>query len=137
MKAAGGWGESANNFVLEGYFEGECVCVRKIGEDKQYSELCVKADDVILEADTDTYDATRIVVSALDQDGNVMPFVQECVEVQISGEMEIMGPSRFPLIGGTSAFWVRTKGTTAQNVTIEVSGMYQTSSCEIAVMKKE
>lgn len=136
VKAAGGWGECANNFVLEGYFAGECVCVRKIGEDKQYSALCVKPDDVILEADTDTYDATRIVVSALDQNGNVMPFVQECVEVKISGEMEIMGPSRFPLIGGTSAFWVRTKGTTAQNVNIEVSGMYQTGSCEITVMKR-
>lgn len=133
VKAAGGWGETANNFVLEGYLSDKCVCVRRIGEDKQYSELRVQPDDFELSADGDTYDATRIVVSALDEHGNVMPFVQECVEVRVAGDLEIMGPSKFPLIGGTSAFWVRT-GKQTQNVKIEVDGMYQKGSCEITVL---
>ena len=65
----------------------------------------------------------------------IMPFVQECVEVKIYGDVEIMGPSKFVLSGGTSAFWVRTKGETGE-VTIEVCGMNHTASCKLLLQKR-
>lgn len=135
VKAAGGWGEQANNFKLEGYYQGKCVCVRYIGEDKHYEQLYVKPDDKQLLVNDESYDATRVVVAALDEHGNIMPFVQECVEVKIYGDVEIMGPSKFVLSGGTSAFWVRTKGETGE-VTIEVCGMNHTASCKLLLQKR-
>lgn len=135
VKAAGGWGEIANNFELEGYVQGKCVCTRRIGEDKHYEKLMVQPDDLQLIVDGETYDATRVAVSALDENGNIMPFVQECVEVEIHGAMQLMGPSRFVLSGGTSAFWVRTLGE-EQDAEIEVKGMYHKGVCRISMKKQ-
>lgn len=46
-------------------------------------EILAKADDRVLFADNETYDATRITVEAIDNMSNPMPFIQECVEVKL------------------------------------------------------
>ena len=68
------------------------------------------ADDSALAADGDTYDATRIVVRALDTYGNLCPFYSGAVTVSTNGVVKVLGPSSFGLIGGCIAFWVKTCG---------------------------
>ncbi len=85
IKSAGGWGDASNNLVLEGYLDDRAVCRREIGEGKYAAGIAVKADDTVLFADGDTYDATRITVESIDNMGNRMPFIQECVEVTLKG----------------------------------------------------
>lgn len=96
IKSAGGWGETENNLVLEGWLGDRIVCRRKVGESRYAAGITARADDSVLYADGDTYDATRITVKAVDNMGNLLPFTQECVEIQLDGPARLLGPARFP-----------------------------------------
>lgn len=133
IKSAGGWGDASNNLVLEGFLDGRPVCRREIGEGKYAAGIAVKADDAVLFADGDTYDATRITVEAIDNMGNRMPFIQECVEVTLKGPGRLIGPARFPLIGGSSSFWVRTVGETG-SLRVLIEGMTGKAECTLEIM---
>ena len=50
--------------------------------------------------------ATRIVVRALDQHGNLLPFFEEPVSLSLEGEGRIIGPSEHTLKGGATGFWI-------------------------------
>ena len=106
--AAHGWGSFANNITLKGYVNDELVISEIVGEKNYAKMLSVKADDDVLYSDKDSFDATRVVVKLLDNLGNMCTFSNDCVDVEIIGSAKIMGPSRFSLQGGCSAFWIKT-----------------------------
>ncbi len=111
---AGGWGQAENNLRLEGRVGDQTVVVREAGETKAFARLDVKTDDESLQAGGDTYDATRIVVRALDTMGNLCPFCAAGFTVRTNGLVEVIGPDTAALIGGCLAFWVRTRGKTGE-----------------------
>lgn len=132
IKSAGGWGDAENNLILEGWLDGHAVCKKELGETKYAVQLNASADDGVLFSNGDTYDATRITVKALDNMGNLMPFTQECVEILIDGPAILLGPSRFPLIGGVSSFWIRTAGKPGE-VHIKANGVYSQTTCKVLI----
>lgn len=132
IKSAGGWGDVSNNLVLEGFWDGRAVYRREIGEGKYAAGITAKPDDTVLYTGGETYDATRITVEAVDNMGNLMPFIQECVEVKLEGPGRLIGPARFPLTGGISSFWVRTAGETG-SVGISIEGMTGRAECTLEV----
>lgn len=132
IKSAGGWGETENNLVLEGWLGDRIVCRREVGESRYAAGITARADDSVLYADGDTYDATRITVKAVDNMGNLLPFTQECVEIQLDGPARLLGPARFPLTGGVSSFWIRTVGKTG-TVRIGVLGVESKAECTVDV----
>ena len=107
---AGGWGQKENTLRLEGRVGDETVIVREVGETKSFARLELKADDDTLVANGDTYDATRIVVRAVDTMGNLCPFCFGSFTVRTNGLVEVIGPTSLALIGGCLAFWVKTCG---------------------------
>lgn len=133
VRAAGGWGDAENDLVLEGYVGENRVIVRRIGEHKAFERLAVCPDADTLRSDADSYDATRVCVTALDNLGGRMPYIQECVRVTIDGPARLLGPDMFPLSAGTSAFWIATTGKPG-TVTIHVQGMRGKAECQITVL---
>ncbi len=132
VRAAGGWGDEENDLLLEGFWQGECVIKRRIGENKYFDRLKVEADDTLLCAQGDSYDATRICVTAVDNMGNKMPFIHECVQVTVEGPARLLGPDSFALVGGSAAFWVATTGEKG-TVKLHVKGTRGESLCTITV----
>ncbi len=121
-KYIGGWGNEQITYAFEGYIDGECVATvtRTAVTDLH---LDVKADSYVLH-EGDTYDATRIQIIALDQNGNRVPFADSAVKVTVKGAAKIIGPSEFPLVGGDRAFWIRTNGEKGDiTVTIDAKGI--------------
>ena len=121
-KYIGGWGNEQITYAFEGYIDGECVATvtRTAVTDLH---LDVKADAYVLH-EGDTYDATRIQLVALDQNGNRVPFADSAVKVTVKGAAKIIGPSEFPLVGGDRAFWIRTNGEKGDiTVTIDAKGI--------------
>ena len=114
FESAGGWGQGENDLLLEGLAGGEVIAARRVGETKSFARLEARADDDALTADGDSYDATRVVVQALDTCGNLCPFFNGAVTVRTNGLVAVMGPASFGLIGGCIAFWVRTCGRAGQ-----------------------
>ena len=110
IKSAGGWGETENNLVLEGWLGDRIVCRKEVGESRYAAGITARADDTVLYADGDTYDATRITVKAVDNMGNLLPFTQECVEIRLDGPARLLGrgsplPEAYPPSG--SERWER------------------------------
>ena len=56
------------------------------------------------------WDATRVVVRALDQTSQVLPFFMDPINIAVEGVGGIIGPNNLSLIGGEIAFWVKTFG---------------------------
>lgn len=52
----------------------------------------------------------RVIVRALDQVGNVLPFLADMVRIAVEGPARLIGPASTPLGGGTTGFWVRATG---------------------------
>lgn len=103
----GEWGTHWTDAEFIGYDGDEAVVSKKFTANPTYSDIHVEADDVALEADV--LDATRIVIKAVDQVGNTLPYINESVVVETEGDLEVIGPKHIQLIGGSSAVWVRTK----------------------------
>ncbi len=132
IRSAGGWGDTSNNLRLEGWLNGKPVCTRYIGEDKWADKLTMEADDQVLQADGPTYDATRVTIRALDNMGNHMPNLQECIELKVEGPGQVMGPLKFPLVGGISSFWVRTTGESGE-IRITAESTRFSAECVVTV----
>lgn len=107
-KYVGNWGDEQVEFKFEGYKDGELVktVIKTASNDVR---LDIRADSTEL-AIGDTYDVTRVVVKAVDQNGNRLPYCSEAMTLTASGSVDVIGPKTVSLIGGDIAFWVRTAG---------------------------
>lgn len=113
-KYIGNWGDSQVSYRFEGYIGDECVkTVTKTAINKLSLE--VSADSTELE-ENDTYDVTRIVLKAVDQNGNRMPFANNGITVRTTGPIEVIGPKTFSLLGGDRAFWIKTTGKSGKGI---------------------
>lgn len=52
----------------------------------------------------------RVIVRALDQIGNILPYLDGPVQVRVSGAARLLGPETIVLNGGTIGFWIETTG---------------------------
>ncbi len=121
-KYIGGWGNEQITYEFEGYKNDQCVAKVTRTAVTELS-LDASADSYTLKQG-DTYDATRIQLVAHDQNGNRVPFADSTVKVSVKGPAKIIGPDKFPLIGGDRAFWIRTTDEKGKIVvTIEATGL--------------
>ena len=128
------WGQADERFELVGLVGGKEVARRTYGADARYESLELRADSAALALPSGGgWDATRLVLRALDQYGNLHPFAAECVELSVEGPARILGPTRVPLIGGCSAFWLRTIGETGRAVVRAEGARRSAAPAEIAV----
>jgi len=121
----GEWGLKWEDGIFAGYVDDKKVIEKKFAKDPVLDSLEVTADDYELESKEK--DATRIVIKALDQAGNVLPFCDEIIKVNVKGVGKIQGPDTFALKGGSIAFWVETINK-AGNIDIEISSTKFTST---------
>ena len=104
----GEWGLKWEGAEVIGYIDGKQVAHHEFTRDPQPTTLQVEPDMTIISADDQ--DEVRLMVRALDQVGNVMPFFNERIHVELSGPASIIGPSELSLRGGTTGFWLRSNG---------------------------
>ncbi|WP_025720904.1 glycoside hydrolase family 2 protein [Paenibacillus sp. 1-18] len=129
----GHWGMKWEDAVFIGYVEGQEVIRRRYSRNPVPTELRVTADDTLLEAGD--WDVTRVVVDALDEYGNVLPFYADPVSVEVEGVGELIGPASLSLIGGRIAFWIRTQGE-AGNIRVKVSALSRFNPQELSILVK-
>ena len=104
----GAWGMRWHDAEVRGFSEGKLVAHRSFTSEPVPTKLDVVADNNLLS--DDAKDSTRIVVRALDQAGNIMPFFAESIEIGVTGKAQLIGPATVPLRGGVAGFWVETTG---------------------------
>ncbi|MDC7234075.1 MAG: glycoside hydrolase family 2 TIM barrel-domain containing protein [Spirochaetales bacterium] len=107
MKYNAGWGEDEDLFEVAGVYRGEEVCRKTFGSGK-VSRLGVKAD--YTELSSGDWDTVRIEYRVEDQYGNIMPYVNEVVSLEVSGPAQVIGPEQVATVGGVIAVWIKTTG---------------------------
>ena len=133
-KYIGGWGDEQVSYRFEGFKNGELVkTVVKTAVTETHLNVRVDQPELV---EADTYDVTRVALTAVDQNDNHLPFASNAVTVSVDGPVEVIGPKTFALIGGGRAFWLRTKGESGEaTVTINVENM-GTYTCKVNVTKQ-
>lgn len=117
----GEWGDRWDEAEFTGYLDGKPVISKRFVANPIYTELVVEADSRELAAGE--FDAVRVVVKAVDQVGNILPYLSEVIDVETEGEIEIIGPVSISLTGGCTGFWVRTRPDASKGLSkVTVSG---------------
>ncbi len=102
-----GWGSSDETIRLVGILDGKEVVERSFGADASARQFVAEPDVWTLKAsDGGEWSTSRVVVKALDQYGNLVPFLFEPILIEIKGPARLLGPARRSLIGGATAFWI-------------------------------
>jgi beta-galactosidase len=112
------WGQKWIDGSFTGYVDGAAVAQLTLVADPLPTTLQVVADSTRLKARE--RDTTRVVLRALDQQGQRLPFLNEVVTISLTGPAKIVGPSTIPLQGGTAGLWIETTGLTGE-ITLEAS----------------
>lgn len=106
--SVGDWGAKWVGAEFVGFLNGEEVITKKFSIDPVVTDLEVEIDDV--ELNGNEFDATRVVVRAIDEEGNILPYITGYINVETVGDIKVIGPKGVALIGGSIAFWVKTLG---------------------------
>ena len=100
----GAWGQLWEDATFTAFVEGHAVATRLLVSDPVAHEMEIAADsDWLLSTEKDQ---VRIVVKALDQAGNLLPFLTDPVSITVDGPATLLGPSLLSFRGGVAAFWV-------------------------------
>lgn len=101
------WQKRWKGARITGYIDGKAAAEKIYSDNPYLARLLVQADDTVLY--NDRVDETRVVVYFSDENGNRMYFHQGVMSIETEGEIELIGPSLVPVLGGAAAFWVKTK----------------------------
>ena len=93
---------------ITGYLDGKVVARRDYVADPLPTRLQIDPDMDRVPADPDI--DLRVMLRALDQAGNRLPFLDGAVHVQIDGPAKLIGPTLRMLQGGTTGLWLRLTG---------------------------
>jgi len=114
----GVWGMKWEDVTFTGYVDGEAVATLEMAADPVPTTLQVVAD--VQTVDAKTRDTVRVIIRALDQKGNKLPFLNDVVSIAVSGVGERIGPHTAALQGGATGFWLRATGQ-AGEITVTVT----------------
>lgn len=100
------WGMEWLDAKIVGYVDGKPAREVSFVADPVPAKLEVIADSERIGAT----DPVRVMVRALDQAGNKLPFFPEPVSIALSGPVRLVGPELVPLRAGSTGFWVEATG---------------------------
>ncbi len=69
---------------------------------------CVVHNPIL--TDGPTWDCAAVSLRAIDQNGNLLPYCGEAVQLRVEGPVKILGPSVVPLRGGMAGTYLATTG---------------------------
>lgn len=126
-KYIGDWGGASTVYRFEAIKDGKVV--KKIVKEpaKKISIQC-SADHTEL-TEKCSYDVALVRIKAVDQNGNVLPFFNEPVQLETEGDIALIGPQCISLKGGMGGTYVKSIGTSGAGRLIIRNG--QTQSCEL------
>ena len=107
-KYVGDWGGTSTAYRFEAIKDGKVVkTVEK--QPMHQVRLFATADHLNLKEDQ-TYDMAAIRIQMQDEFGNILSFCNDPACFEVSGEIELVGPSVVSLQGGMTGTYVRTTG---------------------------
>lgn len=101
----GDWGYSWMDLHIEGYVAEQCIRQIDLAANPIPTTLNVSIQSDTLIADCE--DSVRVVITALDQNGQIMPYFQDVISIEVGENLSIIGPQNLPLNAGACALWIK------------------------------
>lgn len=120
------WGD----LRIEGYLQGKLAITKRMSGRGVDTKFLLLPDDTELMADG--ADSTRVVLRVTDEFGNVQPFANDAIKLQLEGPAEIVGDNPFSLVGGTGAIWIRAQQTAG---TVRLKAVHPSLGTQQAAIK--
>ncbi|OUS05018.1 beta-D-galactosidase [Rhodobacterales bacterium 52_120_T64] len=127
----GHWGMEWTDIEMVGYVDNAPIITRTLLADPVATKLDVKADCPTLSQDRNE---VRISVKALDQAGNLLPYIDLPITIEVDGPATIIGPNTTALKGGATAFWIRSERESGEVVVRIHSARFATQEVRIDVL---
>lgn len=107
-KYIGNWGNISITYRFDAVKDGKIV---KSVTKQPMKKVILKAEasHTVLKEE-ETYDVAAIRICATDENGNVLPYYQEPVSIQVEGPAELIGPDIISLKGGMGGTYIKTIG---------------------------
>ena len=100
------WGHAFSDITFVGKIEGKEVARQSYCHNPIWAGLDVYLDEERALDNRDSWDTVRVGIQAVDQIGNVLPFLMGSVSIEIENG-ELLTPESVALIGGSASVWVR------------------------------
>ena len=107
-KYIGNWGHESVSYRFDAIKGGKIVKSIVKGPMVSASLEIRCSSDTLTEKET--YDAVSVRIRAVDQNGNLLPYYNEPLRLECSGEAKIIGPSVISLKGGMGGTYIRSEG---------------------------
>lgn len=107
-KYIGNWGATATEYRFEAIKDGK-VAKTVLKKPMRSLQLEAKVSHTTLH-EKNTYDVAAIRLRALDESGNIAPYYQEAIKVEVEGAIALIGPDVISFKGGMSGLYVKTIG---------------------------
>ena len=108
------WGMTWEHGEVTGFINGKPAATVRFAADPVATALQVVPDATSL----GRHDAVRVMVRALDQVGNTLPFFSDPVALRVLGAGRLIGPALVPLRAGSTGFWVQATGAGSIDITV-------------------
>ena len=100
------WGDASTEYEIRAFKNNELVDVQKLGPSLEFKLTAQEEIDMHIE---DTYDVKQIFVKAVDQNNNQLKYCFEPINIEVSGEIELIGPKTINLASGVTGIYIRSK----------------------------
>ena len=109
-KYVGDWGGESTTYRFEAVDTNGSTIYKTIWK-KPMTEVVLHAEaDHTKLVEKNSYDVAAIRIQAKDEFGNLLPVYNDPVQLEVSGDMELIGPSVISLNGGMGGTYVKTLG---------------------------
>ena len=107
-KYIGNWGGEATRWRFDARRDGKVVAsVTQTPNAVLHLEV-TPSSTVLTEGDT--YDMAAVRIRVVDENGNLAPYAQLPLKLELTGDAELMGPDAIVLEGGSTGLYLRTVG---------------------------
>ena len=127
-KYVGNWGGEVTTYRFEAIKDGKVVRTVERTPVKAVQLEVTASHTHLLERDT--YDVAAIRIRAISESGMQLPYYQGPLKLELTGDVELIGPDIITLAGGMGGTYIKTKGDTTGEAVLRITGQ-QTAPVEI------
>ncbi len=111
------WGGKAKTFTFKAIKDDEVVGTRTLGASTTFSYVYEVSKTTLV--NEETYDVSEVHIQFVDEYNNIMRYATNALKLEVSGPIELMGPSLMTTLGGQVTIYIKSKeGTGKAKLTI-------------------
>lgn len=115
-----GWGSKGSGYRFEGYKHDQLM--KTVIRENNYRFNYLLETGITELKIEDTYDTARVVIKKINQNGEIIPYSFNPLEIKVSGSIALIGPGKTSLQGGVIAFWVKTISRGKGQIEVAIDG---------------